>query len=299
MTRDDLLAESVAELRRLAGRQGVTGASRMKKTELAAAIADAMGLAEREIDPLTEELEQTSVAKLRRMALDHGVRGAARMNKETLLSVLPPALSAQAEAGGSEVAEAREAAPPAAPPAGLPDSYGVDRVVLMVRDPEWLYTYWDISSDTWLTLIQRGITHPGNGWRPVLRLYDVTGAGDGVEVGGHLAEYELDELAREWYLTAPAAGRAYLIEFGYCSATGEFLLIARSNSVHVPRKRPSEVADERWGHLYDEAYRLSLAGGELDRSMASAEVTRRLEALLEEGISSAHFSAHPAGFSQA
>ena len=33
-------------------------------------------------------------------------------------------------------------------PQELPSQYGVDKMVLMVRDPWWLYTYWELKSST-------------------------------------------------------------------------------------------------------------------------------------------------------
>ncbi len=271
----------------------------MSKAELVTLLGDAMGLApEDAVDPQVAELASLTVMELRRAALNHGVTGAARMNKATLIDLLATLTGGETVADAASVPAEAPAPAPREVSYGFPETYGLDRVVLLVRDPEWMYCYWDISGDSWATLIQRGITNPANGWRRALRLYDMTGCtADGG--GGSFQDLELDELAREWYFQAPAPDRVYLVEFGYRSATGEWLVLARSNLVQVPRKAPSDDLDVRFGRLYDDAFRLSLGGsaetvgrGEFSfpGSRGAEEVAERLSRLLAASVGSAHFS---------
>src|SRR5262249_4602605 len=58
-------------------------------------------------------------------------------------------------------------------PKDLPAGYGKDRIVLMVRDPYWLHTYWELTRHA----VQRAEAALGQEWhgsRPILRLLDVT-----------------------------------------------------------------------------------------------------------------------------
>ncbi|MCC7490938.1 MAG: DUF4912 domain-containing protein [Fimbriimonadaceae bacterium] len=273
---------AVVELRRLAGQHGITGASRMRRGELEKLLATALGVAAPEPAPLVSPLAGLTVLQLRRQALDSGVRGAARMNKEQLLALLGPVLSSHSLSS----APAAEAPLPAEDPAfGYPESYGVDRVVLLVRDPEWLYSYWDVSGETWALLIQRGVTNPGNQWVRTLRVWDITDP----TCSQHLVDIDLDDLSREWYFRAPVQNRVLAVEYGYRSPAGEFLVVARSNTVQVPRQTPSNLIDERYATLADTAYQLSLAGGDPTRPLGSADVDQRLADFLEEGLSSALF----------
>jgi hypothetical protein len=183
---------------------------------------------------------------------------------------------------------------PVEAPHHFPFSYGVDKVVVLVRDPQWLFCYWDISSATWDEVQKRGLNDPDSGWRRVLRLHDLTGTGGEEPSDATIVQVlEVAAGAIDWYFQAPQADRVYLVEFGYLSADGQFFLVARSNLATVPRMSPSDVMDEEWGHLYDEAYRLSLAGGDPTSvgSMTSADITRRVEEFLAEGLSSGFFSA--------
>lgn len=50
----------------------------------------------------------------------------------------------------------------------LPGGYGQSRIVLLPRDPQWAYAYWDIPNDHKQYLRNQG------GQQIALRLYDVT-----------------------------------------------------------------------------------------------------------------------------
>lgn len=304
MTREQLAAEKVPALRKMAGKVGVVGASRMSKAELVDKLGDAMGLpAGREVDPLVAELEDTTVASLRRQALNLGVRGAARMNKAELVQILSAKSREVASAGadgGAATSGGQFASRKSDAPLGLsfgyPETYGVDRVVLLVRDPEYLYCYWDLSGDSWAWLIQQGMTNPANGWHRVLRLYDVT---DGPLGTGPYHDIELNDVAREWYLAAPGQDRSYVAEFGYRSATGEWKAIARSNLVHVPRNTLSENYDVQYDRIYAEAFRIALGDGagvgdqSYAGSRAEESMNDRLRRLVAESIGSSTFAGRP------
>ena len=182
----------------------------------------------------------------------------------------------------------------------FPVSYGVDRAVLLVRDPQWMFCYWDVSSETWGRVSESGIADPGSGWRRVLRVHDVTGVVGGEPCAASLVQdIEVGGDARDFYFQTPRPDREYLVEFGYLSSTGEFIRLALSNVVSAPRNAPSEQVDEAWGQLYDEALRLSLAGAGGPGAAGvgaggfpgSVDAARGLSEFLAERISSGPFSA--------
>src|SRR5207244_8344142 len=58
-------------------------------------------------------------------------------------------------------------------PKTLPQGYGKDRIVVMVRDPYWLHAYWELTHQA----IQRAEAALGQDWHgatPILRLFDVS-----------------------------------------------------------------------------------------------------------------------------
>ncbi len=122
----------------------------------------------------------------------------------------------------------------------LPEGYGESRIILMPRDPQWGYTYWDIPNEHRETVRQQG------GQRLALRLYDVTGLDMNSQQPHSLQQYDCDELSRSWYVPIPVSDRDYLAEIGYLTASGAWLLLARSNSVRIPPIYPSDWFEDQF-----------------------------------------------------
>lgn len=129
----------------------------------------------------------------------------------------------------------------------VPWSYGDTRLVLMVRDPYWLFTYWEITGDAHRAAADMVGREKWFTARPVIRVYDVS-AGSHYDVG-------VDEEARNWYLNVSQPDRTWYIELGRLTEDGRFVMLARSNSVHTPRDGPSKVIDPRWPPLGLEGFR--------------------------------------------
>ncbi len=123
--------------------------------------------------------------------------------------------------------------------APLPSGYGASRIVLMPRDPQWAYSYWDTPDDHKEAVRRQG------GQRLALRLYDVTGVDLDSQAPNSLQQYDIDELAREWYLPIPISDRDYLVDIGYLSEDGRWLLLARSNPIRIPPVYPSDQLNEQ------------------------------------------------------
>ncbi|GAB4457794.1 MAG: DUF4912 domain-containing protein [Elainellaceae cyanobacterium] len=204
-------------------------------------------------------LEEMTLRQLRRVASEFNVSRYSRMRKEQLVAAI---LSAQRTAGyapaASRLVEAQAEVEAAKfdvgqsdrapislaevdePLSDLPDGYGESRIVLMPRDPQWVYAYWDIPNSQKEELRRQG------GARLALRFYDVTDINMVVQRPHSLQQYECDELAREWYLPVPVSDRDYLIEIGYVCTDGRWLLLAQSAPVRVPPVYPSDWVDDQF-----------------------------------------------------
>ncbi len=124
--------------------------------------------------------------------------------------------------------------------ADLPSGYGESRIVLMPRDPQWAYAYWDIPNDHKEELRRQG------GQQLALRIYDVTDISLEFQSAHSVQEYPCDELAREWYLPMPVSDREYTVDIGYRCADGRWLVLARSASVRVPPVYPSDWIEDHF-----------------------------------------------------
>jgi len=113
----------------------------------------------------------------------------------------------------------------------FPETYGVNRVRLLVRDPEWIFAYWDVSpasmKDLGRSLGERALALS----RLTLRVVD--------PVSGGSSDILLPPGARWWYIRTDSARRTYRAELGVTLPSGEFRRLAESNTVVTPRVGPS------------------------------------------------------------
>ena len=120
----------------------------------------------------------------------------------------------------------------------LPDGYGESRIVLMPRDPQWAYAYWDVPNTHKEELRRQG------GQQLALRIYDVTDIDIDRQAPHSVQEYLCDEMAREWYLPIPVSDRDYVADIGYRCADGRWLILARSATVSIPPVYPSDWIED-------------------------------------------------------
>jgi hypothetical protein len=113
----------------------------------------------------------------------------------------------------------------------FPETYGVNRVRLLVRDPEWLFAYWDVNPSTMKdmgkSLGERTLAVS----RLTLRIAD--------PVSGGSSDILLPAGARWWYVRTDSTPRSYRAELGLTLPSGEFRRLAESNTVVTPRVGPS------------------------------------------------------------
>ncbi|UCF79121.1 MAG: DUF4912 domain-containing protein [Candidatus Eiseniibacteriota bacterium] len=169
----------------------------------------------------------------------------------------------------------------------LPDSYGVDRVVVMVRDPYWIHTYWELTEETLSRAMSR-LGKAAKGARVILRVCCREAEGGGPE--RILFDITPALHSRNWYISVGGPSRTYWVDVGLLTLDGRFLRLMRSNLVATPSDRMSDELDEQWRSLaseYEEMYALS---GGFSRGASSLELHRRLARRLELGQASLPFS---------
>jgi len=203
-------------------------------------------------------LNEMTLRQLRRVASEYGVSRYSRMRKDQLLAAIEVIQHNRLSATQPRKPEAQEEVEAAkfdvgqsdltgsvlaavdADLAELPEGYGESRVVIMPRDPQWAYTYWDVPNEHKEDLRRQG------GQQLALRLYDVTDISIDYQSPHSVQEYPCDELAREWYLPIPVSDRDYTVDMGYRCADGRWLMLARSAPVRVPPVYPSDWVEDHF-----------------------------------------------------
>ncbi|MFZ5646730.1 MAG: DUF4912 domain-containing protein [Bacillota bacterium] len=128
----------------------------------------------------------------------------------------------------------------------LPQSYGIDRLVLMVRDPYWLYAYWEITATRMEEISAKYGSQAWENSRPVLRVYDVTGVDFTGNNANRYFDCSLSDYTENWYINVAESNRSYCVDLGRIFPDGSFITILRSNIVTTPRDALSDRLDEEW-----------------------------------------------------
>ncbi|MFM6191980.1 DUF4912 domain-containing protein, partial [Planktothrix sp.] len=187
-------------------------------------------------------LEDMTLRQLRKVASEYGISRYSRMRKSQLLEAIQEIQSQKfGTLNSSRALEAQEEVEIAKFSVvsqtyqidnslslvdeglvDLPVGYGESQIVMMPRDPEWAYAYWDVSNE------QKEMFRRQGGQQLALRIYDVTDIDLDYQSPHSIQEYPCDELAREWYLPVPVSDRDYVVEIGYRCVDGRWLVLARS-----------------------------------------------------------------------
>ncbi len=110
----------------------------------------------------------------------------------------------------------------------LPELYGEDRLVLMAKDPEYLFAYWEVTPE--LQAEGRKAMLQGEEYREALRLN--WNARDLFDANYLLLP--VTHAARKWYMRVPFSGIAYHVEIGWLSNQGHFISLLTSNASDAP-----------------------------------------------------------------
>lgn len=169
----------------------------------------------------------------------------------------------------------------------IPAGYGFDRVAIMIRDPHWVFAYWEVTRKSYLKLEKLF----GDDWptcRMILRVYDRSSS-----PSTHF-DIELSAEASNWYINV-LPEHTYQVAIGALGQDGRFEEIAVSNIIETPRFGISDVIDDRW-MVPDEVFdRVFAASGGYDMHASSAELRELLEKGLLEQISSGAVSSFGSG----
>ena len=171
------------------------------------------------------------------------------------------------------------------PAMGLPKDYGDTKIVILPRDPLWFYAYWEVSQETNGKLREKLGEDKFNLSHQVLRVYDVTG----IKFNGSNANRHFDIVtgpgSDKWYLNAGETNKSWCVDIGMITPEGEFIVIARSNILAMPRQGVSPITDEQWAMLEREFERLLKLSGVEQIGKSSFDIAKLMREKWEEIVS--------------
>lgn len=286
MKKKDVLSETKKNLLEMAAGLGIRGRSKMGKAELVTAIVKA------------GKSKKGKAPKVAAQPPGRQPKRRAEPIRETIL-VRKSWRAQQAVVQHAKYETKSAAAPKPAKPAAvapeaeeLPPAYGENRIILLVRDPYWIHVYWEISRDVLLEA-KKTLKNDWFDAKSILRVYDVTGIDfDGTNANSYF-DVDIGGGTDNWYVNTGVPNRTYCVEIGLLSASGRFVMLARSNKATTPRDAPSEVADEEWmipDWEFEKIYALS--GG-----FAIGTGSLELKEMMEKALGGEVSSAAPSSFS--
>jgi uncharacterized protein len=269
---------TLRQLRRVASSYGVSRYSRMRKSQL----LDSIQVIERErgIAGSSTSLEvQESVEASK---FDLGIQSSVEAAPGQRVGVT----AAMAAAAGAVVGAVAKAAKTLtmgdladvdAELPELPGGYGSSCIMMLPRDPQYAYIYWDVPNE------QRTIMRQQGGQQLALRIYDVTDINLETQAPHSLMEYPCDEMARDYYLPVPVSDRDYMAEIGYRTFDGRWLSLTRSPAIHMPPVYPSDWVED---HFVTVSWEEELRG----KTVATLVPPAKKRAIAESTIYSKIFS---------
>ena len=136
----------------------------------------------------------------------------------------------------------------------LPLCYGRDMIALQVRDPRWLYAYWELRHST-IDSLRNKLGEKFHNARLILRVYDVSLIIFDGNNAHSFFDVDINGRLGNWYIEA-APGKSWCVDLGFKLRDGSFLKLLRSNTVHTPSEGPSWITDEEWMVADDDFARL-------------------------------------------
>jgi hypothetical protein len=150
VTKKDLLQKTKRGLLDIAASRSIPGRSAMNKADLVKAILKA-GPGARKVSPRVRAARPAITRQAKQQPGPVREKTLVRRSWREQQAVVQRAKyeAKMEEPKRAKAPKAAEAAPSTPEP---PASYGVDRIVLLVRDPYWVHVYWDISRETLVSL---------------------------------------------------------------------------------------------------------------------------------------------------
>lgn len=132
----------------------------------------------------------------------------------------------------------------------LPYIYNNSRVVLMARDPNCLFAYWELSGDSKDSFIRE---FGAELWEKTVPVLKVTNVSD-----NNSFYVRVNDFSNSWYINVPDSGSLYVAEIGRRLSDKFFINLASSNYVTTPSNALSPNTTSHFINYSD------LKGGSID-----------------------------------
>lgn len=132
----------------------------------------------------------------------------------------------------------------------IPENYGENKLVLLIRDPGCLFAYWELTREL-RSMVEQHFQIPWGQVQLVARVMgDLNKSGQSLSI---IKETEIDKMADNWYFSVEG-GRHFQVILGLRGPWGDFIPLLESNLVElgdnpellasVPTKQAADRAEK-------------------------------------------------------
>ncbi|MCQ9205234.1 MAG: DUF4912 domain-containing protein [Omnitrophica bacterium] len=133
----------------------------------------------------------------------------------------------------------------------LPLTYNITNIKLLVKDPFWIYAYWEISASSIESLRKNTAKEDIGKAKITLRIYDVTLREINVNNADSYFDIEVSQYTGNWYIKLRSDCACYIVDIGLKLPEGRFFTLARSNYVQIPPRGYSGRTEQIWMEVPD------------------------------------------------
>lgn len=302
----ELRTHTKAELAKMAGKFGITGASSMLKDDLVAAVAKAARAEKRKAATRSKPngpkvAKAASKTKSRAAVSANGstdkVSARSKSNRTVKASTKPKSakkkpvtkptsprvlkrireLQLEKETTKDIAGKQTLVRPPGATEAIWEKEPQRDRVSLFVRDAFWMHATWDVTRQA-IDRARAAMAEHWHGAKPVLRLLRLD---DGETTSSTSETIERDiEIhggLRNWYIDWAGEPATFRVQIGYLATSGRFHAICESNVVSTPAAGTADDVDEHWSDMASDSEKVFSLSGGYSKTQDSADLKEMLE----------------------
>lgn len=123
----------------------------------------------------------------------------------------------------------------------VPDRYNDTKIVLMPKDPYWIYAYWDINDE------QQNIVQAFGHGHWALKINHISQCA----MTNDAFYIDVDQPTGNWYVYVNRPDSRFTAEIGFMTSNGVFVSLAQSNAVYTPRDRASDNFNLYYMNIFD------------------------------------------------
>ena len=178
----------------------------------------------------------------------------------------------------------------------FPPGYGDNKIVILARDPWWIFAYWEILKAREEDVLRRIESDGDQKQKSILRIYDVTDISFNGRNAHSYFDIDLGGNASSWYINVGKPDRVWVADIGIVTRKGVFYLLARSNVMRTPRFGMSDQLDAEWMMPEEEYWKMFSLSGGFGLGKGSIEVREQVKRQFEEQLFSGALSSGASAF---